>query len=718
MSFHSRPLGFETLESRRVLSSVTNPLLANTVFVNIPDNLTGQPGQQVAAPVHIDNAAGVRGVEIRIDYDTQFLDVDTSGVALGSVWTAADARVVANVDDASGSIVAWVFASEGPSSGGGSLLTVQFAIHDDAPIGGSTRIDLARVRLNEGEIAADPEPIPGSDSTDGRITFVSAEQTSRVSGTVYADTNENNQPDSFEGVPRVRIVLTNIDSGQQRETFTDDEGRYEFRDLTAGSYRITEQQPAAFLDGGSNELSVQVAAGQELSGQNFRERGLRPEYVYNRLFTTPVMPVGSTDWVTSVRRIVDDAGETTTQTPGLAVQSSATPTATTPSAASPATQPANNAATPPLTVLAAAQPSPDSLLAPTAQPAPATQSSPVAQPPVAVLAKATFADGKEASEGSRQPEEEIHPHAERGENGPVATAAIALVNIPDNLTGQPGQQVIAPVNIDNPAGLRGVEIRISYDTQLLDADAADVLLGSVWEGADAQVVANVDDETGSITAWVYASEGLGANGGSLAEIRFAISGSAAAGGSTPIDLAQVRMNEGDIVAQPEPIPGADSTDGLITFVGVADTAVLSGTVYADTNENNQPDAFEGVPRVQIVLTDTASGHERVTFTDDAGDYEFRDLAAGSYRVEQQQPAAFLDGGANELSVQLVAGQTLSDQDFRERGLRPEYVYNRLFSTTALPVGSAPWISTVRRIVDDAELAALDLAFDASANWLD
>ena len=68
---------------------------------------------------------------------------------------------------------------------------------------------------------------------------------------------------------------------------------------------------------------MQVTAGQELSGQDFRERGLRPEYVYNRLFSTPVMPVGSTNWISSVRRIVGDADEAASETSSLPVIPSA-----------------------------------------------------------------------------------------------------------------------------------------------------------------------------------------------------------------------------------------------------------------------------------------------------------------------------------------------------------------------------------------------------------
>lgn len=720
MTFQRRPLGFETLEARRVLSGVATPVLANTVFVNIPDNLTGRPGQQVVAPVNIDNATGLRGVEIRISYDTQILDVDASGLVVGSVWQGTDADVLANVDDATGSIVAWVFASEGISSGTGSLVTIQFAVRNDAPIGTSTRIDLERVRLNEGDIVADPEPIPGPDSTDGRITVVSAEQTARVSGTVYADTNENNQPDSFEGVPRVRILLTSLNGGQQRETFTDDLGQYEFRDLDAGAYRIEQQQPAAFLDGGPNQLAVQVTAGQELSGQNFRELGLRPEYVYNRLFSTPVMPVGSTDWIGSIRRIVADADEAANETSSLAVQT----TTQTAAPVSPVTS------SPPTDSVPAAGPAAD------AQPVSAATPQQLAAPPQsAALSAASVAEPAPAVL-SDFPETPVLPAFA------ATPAATAAVNIPADLTAGPGQQITVPVNIDNPAGLRGVEIRINYDTQLLDTDSAQVLLGPLWAGSDAQVVANVNDTAGTILAWVYASEALGAGGGSLLQIRFTASNDAPVGTTTRIDFAGVGMNEGEIVADPEPEPGPDSTDGLITFVAIETTARVSGTVFADTNENNQPDPLEGVPRVRITLKSTDGAQELSTFTDDSGVYEFRDLSAGSYVIEQQQPAAFLDGGPNELSVQITEGQQLADQDFRERGLRPEFVYNRLYSTAALPVGSAAWINTLRNIIDDAETAPeeaeelnllaanlvhasqhtgmqpVDLVFDNSGNWLE
>ncbi|MDD4268649.1 MAG: cohesin domain-containing protein [Pirellulales bacterium] len=307
MSVCRRRLAFESLECRSLLSAV--PLSAGeAVHVHVPDDLTGQAGGQVVVPVEIDTAEGVRGAEIHLRYDSDLLQADEAAVAAGSVWLQADAHVVANVDDSAGTIVVFVYAAEGLQPASGSLLEIQFAVRGSPPGGSSTPLDLVKVRLNEGAIALDAEPAAGADPTDGQITFVTPGQTAGISGVVYADTNSNNRPDAHEGVPGVKVVLVDAGGGQSREAVTGDGGRYEFFDLAPGSYRVVEQHPEAFLDGGPNEILVDLAEGQELAGQDFRERGLRPEYVYNRLLATTVQPVGSTAWVNAVRQIVDDGG--------------------------------------------------------------------------------------------------------------------------------------------------------------------------------------------------------------------------------------------------------------------------------------------------------------------------------------------------------------------------------------------------------------------------
>lgn len=297
----TRRLGFESLESRRLLTAV-----------DIPDDLTGQVLAQVSTPINIDDASGIRGAEIRLAYDTTILNISESNIVAGSVW-AGDATVdlVANVDDAAGTIIVSIFGANALPATSGSLVEFQFTIQAGTTVGTSTVLDLTQVRLNEGAITLDTTPQAGPDATDGLITVtevvVPPTGNAMVSGTVYADVNNNNQPDATEGLPGVTVTLVNITTNAQLQSTTRSDGRYEFTDVAPGSYRIQELQPAAYLDGGTNEISMELVAGQDLTGQDFRELGLRPEFIYNRLFTTLVMPIGSANWGSAIAQINSDA---------------------------------------------------------------------------------------------------------------------------------------------------------------------------------------------------------------------------------------------------------------------------------------------------------------------------------------------------------------------------------------------------------------------------
>jgi uncharacterized repeat protein (TIGR01451 family) len=76
-------------------------------------------------------------------------------------------------------------------------------------------------------------------------------------------------------------------------------------------------------------------------------------------------------------------------------------------------------------------------------------------------------------------------------------------------------------------------------------------------------------------------------------------------------------------------------------------STISGTVYLDVNDNGVQDEGEiGLSGVRITLTGTDEGGSeirQVVETDANGDYEFIQLAAGTYRVEQTQPQDFVDG---------------------------------------------------------------------------
>ncbi|WP_146392097.1 SdrD B-like domain-containing protein [Allorhodopirellula solitaria] len=292
----SRPLTVQPLESRRLLAAV-----------DIPDDLMGAPSAIVSAPVNIDDAADVRGAEIRLSYDTDQLDLDPDAITAGSVWTAADTQITVNVDDAAGTVVIFVSASAELSAGGGSLVILPFSIASDAVVGESAVLDLTEVTLNEGQIPVTPTPIPGDDATDGLITVTEGTGDETIAGFVYADTNNNNTPETVEGIPGVVITLINTTTGESLQTTTDDTGRYAFEDLSPATYQIVQTQPTAYIDGGDNELSVTLDADETLADQNFRELGLKAQYVYSRLHTTLVRPVGSAPWVDTIRQINIDA---------------------------------------------------------------------------------------------------------------------------------------------------------------------------------------------------------------------------------------------------------------------------------------------------------------------------------------------------------------------------------------------------------------------------
>ncbi|EMI56389.1 cohesin domain-containing protein [Rhodopirellula sallentina] len=295
---HSRRLSFQSFEERRLLAAV-----------DIPDDLSAAPSAIVSAPVNIDTAAGVRAAEIRLSYDTSVLDIDPDAISLGSVWgTNTDAQITANVDDAAGTIVIFVSASSELTGISGSLVELPFEVADDASVDSTTVLDLSLVTLNEGQIAVDPTPVAGTDSTDGLLTITGdAVGTDTISGFVYADADNDDAIGVGEAIPGVTITLVNTATGSEQQTTTAADGSYQFTQLAPGTYRIEESQPSAYLDGGSNELTVTLTEDSSLENQNFQELGLLPQFIYTRLLTTPTLPVGSTAWNQTIAQINTDA---------------------------------------------------------------------------------------------------------------------------------------------------------------------------------------------------------------------------------------------------------------------------------------------------------------------------------------------------------------------------------------------------------------------------
>ncbi len=150
---------------------------------------------------------------------------------------------------------------------------------------------------------------------------------------------------------------------------------------------------------------------------------------------------------------------------------------------------------------------------------------------------------------------------------------LATVSLPANTNASPG---IAPVaiQIDSASGVRAAEIRLTYDTDILNISSDSILQGSVWTGnADTQVTANVDDAAGTIVLFVASSTPLSNIGGSLVTLNFTLLSTATVGDTATLNLTSVVLNEGAITVSPAPTAGVDSIDGVLTVLAPSPRAM-------------------------------------------------------------------------------------------------------------------------------------------------
>jgi uncharacterized repeat protein (TIGR01451 family)/fimbrial isopeptide formation D2 family protein len=155
-----------------------------------------------------------------------------------------------------------------------------------------------------------PPPIIGNDRFDnivlnpfpirGPFNFGEIAGNGVIAGATYVDANNNGIREGHEmGIQGVLITLTGVDlTGRTVFTrvVTDRNGNYVFRKVRPGTYRITQTQPVAFLDGrdtagttggiaGNDVLSsVRLGVNQVSMRNNFGERGVDPVFVSKRFF--------------------------------------------------------------------------------------------------------------------------------------------------------------------------------------------------------------------------------------------------------------------------------------------------------------------------------------------------------------------------------------------------------------------------------------------------
>ncbi len=193
-------------------------------------------------------------------------------------------------------------------TGSGSDYGVLAAYEDgsftyEAPEGYSGTVAFTYVALDQ----------DGARSESPAVVSIDVGMNSTISGYVYAE-NQDSQftPDQLP-LPGVFVTLEAIDdNGIVRiNALTDDDGYYEFTSLRAGTYLITERQPAAILDGGQHEQTVTIAVNEDSANNNFAECWLRPQQISIGIFTASNLSVPPDDyfWPTDVRERMAQAEE-------------------------------------------------------------------------------------------------------------------------------------------------------------------------------------------------------------------------------------------------------------------------------------------------------------------------------------------------------------------------------------------------------------------------
>ena len=153
----------------------------------------------------------------------------------------------------------------------------------------------------------------GARSESPATVTIDVGMNSVISGYVYAESQDDRfVPDQLP-LPGVFVTLEAIDDSGVViiNALTDDNGFYEFTSLRAGTYQITERQPAAILDGGQHEQTVTIRVNEESTNNNFAESWLRPQRISIGTFLASNLDPPPDDyfWPTDLREHMAQAEE-------------------------------------------------------------------------------------------------------------------------------------------------------------------------------------------------------------------------------------------------------------------------------------------------------------------------------------------------------------------------------------------------------------------------
>lgn len=172
----------------------------------------------------------------------------------------------------------------------------------------------------------------------------------------------------------------------------------------------------------------------------------------------------------------------------------------------------------------------------------------------------------------------------------VTMLSTSFPNTPNQDGSAVAAEVSTPVVVSGADGLRAAEVRIQFDPNEVTTDASQIRSGSIW-GGNAAVIANVNQDAGTIVAFVFSVNPVTSGEGGLIDIDFTSQVSAQHDRPAVIDIQKVRLNEGQISLLNEPVIGPDASDGRIHTIvsGGADYEVLRtrGSFVADVAASDE-----------------------------------------------------------------------------------------------------------------------------------
>ncbi|WP_039201640.1 beta strand repeat-containing protein [Aphanizomenon flos-aquae] len=116
---------------------------------------------------------------------------------------------------------------------------------------------------------------------------------------------------------------------------------------------------------------------------------------------------------------------------------------------------------------------------------------------------------------------------------------MATLSIASNLTANPGDSIVIPVNIDDATGLEAIDLKVNYDTSLLDLTA--VTAGSLT--GEFTITPNIDDANGTARVVGFGITAIPNGSGSVVKLNFTVPSGASTGSNIVLDLVSASINE-------------------------------------------------------------------------------------------------------------------------------------------------------------------------------